>query len=53
MKSVLVAFEDGELYALICPQAVESREALLRHVVLGTDLWVCCDELGVALHSDN
>lgn len=49
MKGILVAFENGELHALVGPQAVECGEALLRHRILDTDFGVCGDELGVAL----
>jgi hypothetical protein len=45
----LVALQNGELDALVGPQAVEGSQTFLRHMVFNSNFGICCDELGVTL----
>lgn len=49
MEGVFVALVDGQLHALVSPQALECLEAVQRHGVFWPDFGIGSDNLGVAL----
>lgn len=49
MQSVFVTLANRKLDALVHPEALECVHAVQGHRVFGTDLWICGDNLGVAL----
>ncbi len=49
VKSILISFEDRQLNALVCPQAVEGRKEFVRHGFFCANVWGCVDHLRVSL----
>lgn len=49
MQSILVAFEDSQLDALVCPETIESAEEFFGHGFVGANVRGRVDHLGMAL----
>lgn len=51
VQRILVAFQDGDLHALVGPQSVERVKEVLGHRLLGADVWRRVDHLRVTLQA--
>lgn len=49
VQSILVALQDGELHALIGPEAVEGCEEFFRHGLFGADIRCSVDHFRIPL----
>lgn len=50
MQGILITLQYRELHALVCPQAIESRQKLLGHWLLGAYVRRGVDHLRVSLN---